>query len=272
MPIAKVGDINIEYYVEGKGPPLLMIMGFIGHAGFWGEPFLERLRPHFRIIRFSNRGTGHTDKPGGDVTIRLMAEDAAGLLRELGIQRAHVLGISMGGMIAQELVLNHPQAVQRLVLGCTTCGSAHGAPHRPEVMGGSAQAGPITPQERIRQFLLAAVTPEFLQRTETEFWAWVIAAWLAAPTPWETIGRHFAAIESFDTYERLPQVQAPTLIIHGDRDLLMPVENAEVLRQSIRGSRVQIVPGVGHLFFWEKPQEAAQAIMQFLLPSGAAPA
>ena len=272
MPVAKVGDISIEYYVEGKGPPLLMIMGIIGHAGFWGEPFLERLRPHFQVIRFSNRGTGHTDKPGSDVTIRLMAEDATGLLRELGIQRAHVLGISMGGMIAQELTLNHPQVAQGLVLGCTTCGSAHGAPHRPEVMTGPAQAGALTPQERIRQFLLAAVTPEFLAKAEKEFWAWVIGAWLAAPTPWETIGRHFMAIESFDTYERLPQIQAPTLIMHGDQDLLMPVENAEVLREHIRGSRVRIVPGVGHLFFWEKPQAAAQAIMQFLLPSISVPA
>jgi len=264
MPVAKVGDINIEYYVEGKGPPLLMIMGWIGHARFWGEPFLERLRPHFQVVRLSNRGTGLTDKPGGELTIRLMAEDAAGLLRELGIQRSHVLGISMGGMIAQELVLNHPQAVQGLVLGCTNCGFAHGAPPRLEVMAGSAQAGTVAPQERIRQLLLAAVTPEFLGRAEKEFWAWVIAAWLAAPTPWETIGRHFMAIESFDTYERLPKIQVPTLIIHGDRDLMIPVENAEVLRERIPGSRVRIVPGVGHLFFWEKPAESAEAVVEFL--------
>ncbi|MCH6556193.1 MAG: alpha/beta hydrolase, partial [Chloroflexi bacterium] len=85
MPIAKVGDINIEYYVEGTGPPLLMIMGWMGSAGFWGEAFLQRLRPHFQTIRISNRGTGLTDKPSGDYGIRLMAEDAAGLLRELGV-------------------------------------------------------------------------------------------------------------------------------------------------------------------------------------------
>lgn len=272
MPIAKVGDINMEYYAEGKGPPLLMIMGWIGHAGFWGEPFLERLRPYFQVIRFSNRGTGNSDKPVGDVTIRLMAEDAAGLLRELGIPQAHVLGISMGGMIAQELALNQPQRVQGLVLGCTTCGFAHGAPPRPEVMAGGGQAGTQTPQEHIRQLLLAAVTPDFVDRAEPAFWAWVTGAWLAAPTPWETMGRHFTAIQSFDTYDRLPEMQTPTLIIHGDRDLMIPVENAEVLRQRIPSSQVRIVPGVGHLFFWEKPQEAAQAIMQFLLPAIAAPA
>jgi len=131
-------------------------------------------------------------------------------------------------------------------------------------MAGSAQTETLTPQERIRQFLLAAVTPDFVERAEKEFWAWVTSTWLAAPTPWETIVRHSMAVESFDTYERLPQIQAPTLIIHGDRDLVMPVENAEMLRQHIHGSLVRIVPGVGHLFFWEKPQEAAQAIVEFL--------
>ena len=96
MSIAKVGDINIEYYVEGEGPPLLLIIGFAGQASSWGEPFLDLLRPHFQVIRFSNRGTGLTDKPDAEYTIPMMADDAAGLLVELGIGKAHVMGISMG--------------------------------------------------------------------------------------------------------------------------------------------------------------------------------
>ena len=264
MPSAKVGDINMEYYVEGTGPPLLMIMGWIGNAGFWGEAFLERLRPHFQIIRLSNRGMGLTDKPGGDYSIRTMAEDAAGLLRELGIERAHVLGISMGGMIAQELALNHPQVVQGLVLGCTTCGFVHGLPPSAEVVTGSGETGNLPPQDRIRQFLLATVTQEFMARADQAFWRWMTATWLAAPTPWETISRHFVAMQAFDTYERLSQIEAPTFIIHGDKDILVPVENAEVLRQRIESSRVRIVPGVAHMFFWEKPEESAQAIVEFL--------
>ena len=264
MSMAKVGDIDIEYYVEGEGPPLLMVQGWIGNAAFWGEAFLERIRPRFQIIRFSNRGTGRTDKPGGDVSIQQMADDAAGLLAELGIEKAHVLGISMGGMIAQELALNHADRVQGLVLGCTMCGFAHGVLPRAEVMAGSAQVGALPPQERVRQFLRTAATPEFLEKAEKEFWDWIISTWLAAPTPWETIGRHFMAIQSFDTYERLPQVKAATLIVHGDRDQLIPVENAEVLRKRIQGSQVQIVPDVGHMFFWEKPQESAGAIVEFL--------
>jgi len=263
MPTIKVGEVNIEYYVEGSGPPLLMIMGWIGHAGFWGEPFLEPLRQRFRTIRLSNRGTGLSDKPPGDVTIKTMADDAAGLLRELEIERAHVLGISMGGMIAQELVLNYPQAVRGLVLGCTMCGFAHGVSPETEELRGPSPAT-MTPNERVRQFLSAAATPEFLAKADSQFWQWVAATWFAAPTPWETIGKHFLAVQSFDTYDRLPQIKAPTLIVHGDRDLLLPVGNAEILRERIPDSRVRIVPDVAHMFFWEKPEESAAAIVEFL--------
>ncbi len=263
MPSAKVGDINMEYYLEGTGPPLLMIRGWGGQANSWGEPFLERLRPHFRIVRFSNRGTGLSDNPGGELTIRLMAEDAAGLLAELGIEKAHALGVSMGGMIAQELALNHSQVVQGLVLGCTNCGPSHSMTPNPEVMAKLGQIATLPLQERIRQSWLVTVTPEFME-AEREFLEEMLRIDLENPTPVDTFRRQFAAIQSFDTYERLPQVQAPTLIIHGDKDILVPVGNAEVLRKRIGGSQARIVPGVGHMFFWEKPEESAGAIVEFL--------
>jgi pimeloyl-ACP methyl ester carboxylesterase len=263
MAMVKVGDLNFECYVEGAGPPLLIIMGWIGNANFWGEAFLEPLRSHFQVIRLSNRGTGLSDKPADELTVPLMAEDAAGLLREMGIPRAHVLGISMGGMIAQELALNHPEAVRALVLGCTTCGFAHGVPTSPEVMAHTGQAGG-TQHEVIRQFLLSAATPEFVQGAGQEFWAWITSTWLAAPTPWESIGRQFMAIQKFDTYERLPGITSPTLIVHGDRDQLVPVGNADILHERIAGSQVRIISGVGHMFFWEKPEESAGEIVEFL--------
>ncbi len=263
MPIAKVGDINMEYYVEGTGPPLLMIMGLGGQAKSWGEPFLERLRPRFQIVRFSNRGTGLSDNPGGELTIRLMADDAAGLLRELGIQRAHVLGISMGGMIAQELVLNHSQAVQGLVLGCTNCGPANSVPPSAEVVARMGRIGSLPVEERIHQYWLVTVTTEFIE-ADKEFLDDIITAHLTTPTPWETFGRQFMAAQLFDTYERLSQIEAPTFIIHGDKDLLIPVENSEVLRKRIGGSQARVVADVGHCFFWEKPEESAGAIVEFL--------
>ncbi len=262
MAMMKVGELNIECYVEGSGPPLLMIMGLGGQANSWGEPFLEGLRPHFQTIRFSNRGTGLTDKPA-EVTIRLMADDAAGLLRELGIERAHVLGISMGGMIAQELALNHPQAVRGLVLGCTFCGPAHGVHLPPQTLARLGQVGSMPLEQRIEQFWLITVTQGFID-THKEFLDGIIKTHLSTPTPWETFGRQFVAVQSFDTYDRLPQIEAPTLIVQGDEDVLIPAQNADILNQRIPGSKVRIINGVGHCFFWEKPEESAGAIVEFL--------
>ncbi len=261
MPIAKVGDINMEYYVEGTGPPLLMLIGVGGHAGSWGEHFLGRVRQHFRIIRLSNRGMGQTDIPPGVLTMRTMADDAVGLLRELGIERAHVLGISMGGNVAQELVLNHPQVVQGLVLGCTNCGPMHSVPQSAETLARLGSLWNLPPDERVRLFMSALVSPEFWE-SDREFMDEMIE--LHMSTSSQAFGRQFGAIASFDSYDRLPQIEAPSLIIHGDKDVIIPVENAEVLRERIPGAQAEIIPGAGHQFFWEKPEESAKALVEFL--------
>ena len=170
MSMARVGDADIEYYLEGDGPPLLLISGFTAQASGWSEPFVRLLQQHFQAIRYSHRGTGTSDRLSGDITLRDLVDDAVGLLTALGIERAHVLGVSMGGMVAQELALSHPQQVQGLVLGCTTCsGGSHS--HRE---GGAVPAPPeaialLTPQpglsreEQIRQAWPALSTPEFIE-------------------------------------------------------------------------------------------------------------
>lgn len=269
MPIARVGELNLEYYVEGSGSPLLMIVGMGGQASSWGEPFLDRLRPHFKIIRFSNRGTGLSDKPTDALTMRIMADDAVGLLSALGIEKAHVFGISMGGMIAQEIVLNYPERVQGLALGCTACGPSHSVAPPADTLAKFGQMMSLPVEERIRQFWNITITPEFTVSGK-RFLDEIIEMGMQTPTPMETFGRQLAAGQGFDTYDRLPQVKAPTLIIHGDRDVLIPVANADVLHQQIAGSQLRIITGVGHCFFWEKPEESATAIVEFLakLPVG----
>jgi pimeloyl-ACP methyl ester carboxylesterase len=122
MPMTKIGDVNLHYQVQGVGDPLLLIMGYRGSSYMWGEELLQLLSRDFQVIIFDNRGTGKSDKPNAIYTIPMMADDAAGLLQHLGMPRAHVFGVSMGGMIAQELALRHPKRVDRLTLGCTTCG------------------------------------------------------------------------------------------------------------------------------------------------------
>src|ERR1700704_3364416 len=129
-----VGDIELSYERSGAGPPLLLIMGMSGTALHWGEPFLELLRRDFELIAYDHRGVGASTRLEGEVTIAQMAEDASALLSALEVESAHVLGISMGGMIAQELALNHPEQVRTLTLGCTYCGGPDAVQPDPSVL------------------------------------------------------------------------------------------------------------------------------------------
>ncbi len=263
MPVTNVGDINIEYYVEGSGPPLLMIIGFSGQASSWSERFLELLRPHFQIVRFSNRGTGLSDRPQVQYSVPMMADDAAGLLGELGFSKAHVLGISMGGMIAQELVLNHPERVQGLVLGCTTPGQSHGVQPSPEIMALLMPTVGLSLEEQFRKAWPAIVTPEFVD-DQREFLEEMLRIGLENVVTIDTLVRQAVAIQAFDAYERLPEIHAPTFIIHGEKDQLIPPQNGDILSERIPGSTLRILPGAAHMFFWEKPAESAEAIVEFL--------
>jgi 3-oxoadipate enol-lactonase len=265
MSITKAGEINLEYHVEGSGPPLLMIMGFAGSASSWGDPLLEALRPHFTCIRFSNRGTGLSDKPDGQFTVRTMAVDAANLLTALDIKRPHVFGISMGGMIAQELVLAYPQRVNGLVLGCTTAGPSHGAQATAETRARMMPTPGLSPDQMIRNAWPVICSHDFIERAHG-FLEGMLASSLATPTPLETLGRQLVAIQTFDTYDRLPQIRAKTLVIHGDSDLLVPPENGRIVAERIPGAVLKILPGVGHMFFWEEPAAVAHTIDEFLSP------
>ncbi len=263
MPSIKAGDINLEYFIEGSGPPLLMIMGFAGSASSWGEPFVRALGKHFTTIRFSNRGTGHSDKPSTPFTVRTMADDAANLLDALGIERPHVLGISMGGMIAQELVLNYPHKVNGLALGCTTTGPAHGVMATPETMSLLSPTPGMAPADMIRKAWSALCSTAFIQ-SGVGFLEGMLSESLSRPTPLETLGLQMGAIMQHDTFDRLPQITAPTLIIHGDLEVLVPPENGDILAKQIPSAELQKLHGVAHMFFWEQPEQSAKVIAEFL--------
>lgn len=269
MPLSKCGDINLEYYDESDGPPLLMIRGLGAQATTWGEPVLAPLRERVRVIRLSNRGTGLSDKPAGPVSIRTMADDAAALLDALGVDRAHVFGVSMGGMIAQELALNHAERVDRLVLGCTFAGGPNAVRAGADVMALLTPQAGQSAEEQIRRTRPALVT-ERTMRERGEFLDEMMRIDLETPTPLETVVKQLAAIGEFDTYDRLPSIRAPTLVIHGDSDVLVPAENARILHERIPGSTLEIVPEAGHMFFWDQPEETAAILTSFLLrvPAG----
>ena len=263
MPTIKADEVDLEYYVEGDGPPLLMVMGFAGQANSWGEPIMGRLRERFTCIRFSNRGTGASDRPEAPLTIRMMADDTVALLDALDIKRAHVFGISMGGMISQEIVLNYPQRVNGLILGCTSPGWAHGEMASPEVTASMAPKPGLSREELVRNFWTAICAPAFIE-VSAEFLEEMIVTNLSQATSIDTIIKQGVAVHAFDSFDRLSQIRAPTLIIHGSIDRLIPPANGDVLAAAIAGAEKLTLSGVAHMFFWEQPEKAADAIIEFL--------
>src|SRR5215471_14925698 len=163
MPTARIGDITLHYDSRGQGEPLLLIMGYRGSGFMWGDELLTLLSQHFRVIYFDNRGTGLSDKPETLYTIPMMADDAAGLLRHLSIRQAHVFGVSMGGMIAQELALRHPQMVRRLTLGCTSCGGPHAVLAPLEVLARLIPTPDLSREEAVRRQWTVMFSPQFLE-------------------------------------------------------------------------------------------------------------
>lgn len=269
MPLIKCGDINLEYFDEGAGPPLLMIRGLGAQASTWGDDFIASLAKHFRCVRFSNRGTGRSDKPPGPVSVRMLADDAANLLDALGIDRAHVFSVSLGGMIAQELALNHPQRVERLVLGCTFCGGTNAVSAGPDVTAMLMPQPGMSRDDQMRATWPALMTERTIAEKRS-FLEEMLRLDAETPTPPETVIAQIAAVGQFDTYGRLPSIACPTLVLHGDDDVLIPTENARILHERIPGSSLEIMPAAGHMFFWEYPEETAATLVSFLLkvPAG----
>lgn len=264
MPMAKVGDINIHYEIQGRGEPLLLIMGYAGSGFMWGEEFLHPLSRHFEVIYFDNRGTGLTDKSDAEYTIPLMAEDAAGLLDYLNFPDTSVFGISMGGMIAQELALRHTQRINRLILGCTFCGGPQATQPSPEVVEKLIVPPEMPPEEAVRRVWPVIFSPGFVER-RGDFLDRMTERALAHRTPPYVMAQQMNAIQSFNTYERLGQITAPTLVVTGDGDILVPPANSNILAEKIPGARLEIVKGVGHGLFWEAPEDVVSIIREFLV-------
>jgi 3-oxoadipate enol-lactonase len=269
MPIAAVGADELHYLERGEGEPLLLIMGMSGSHLHWGEPFLAELDPHFHSISYDHRGVGDSTPLSGPITIVEMADDAAGLLDALELDSAHVVGISMGGMIAQELALRHPDRVRTLTLGCTYAGGEGGALAGPEVV-------------ELLTTSLASGDRELAIRA-----GWqvnVSAGWAAdpdhfasfhelaqrMPVPVPVIMAQMKAVAGHDTSTRLDQIGAPTLVIHGTEDRMLPIANATAIANRIPGARLEIFDAVGHLFFWERPAESARLVRELAAAHSAA--
>ncbi len=262
MSLVRAGEVELNVERSGSGPPLLLIMGMSGTALHWGEPLLSGLERDFEVIAYDHRGVGEsTLLADGQVSIVQMAQDAAALIDALGFESVHVMGISMGGMIAQELALAHPSLVRSLTLGCTYCGGEGSALAGAETIGKLSEAMMSGDRARaIRAGWETNVSPAFAADEE----AWgrfaAIAERRAVAIP--VVMAQMQAIAGHDTQARLPSLQVPTQVVHGTADEMLPVANGRLIASLIPGARLEILDDVGHLYFWERPERSAELVRE----------
>jgi pimeloyl-ACP methyl ester carboxylesterase len=255
------GDVTLWWAPEGDGdPPLLLIQGLGYTADLWFR-VLPGLSIPRRTIRFDNRGVGRSNVPPTPWTIEEMADDAVDVLDAAGVEQAHVFGVSMGGLIAQELVLRHPDRVGGLVLGCTHPGGSDAVRMDPAAATMLMDRTPKSAREAIEAsvpFLYAETTPR--DDIDGDLGARLRYA-LRATSYWGQLD----AMRQFDgTLSRLSELTSPTLVIHGTADKLVQPANAELIAVTIPGSRLEWLEGAGHLFWTDHTERTIALVNDFL--------
>jgi pimeloyl-ACP methyl ester carboxylesterase len=264
MPSIDAAGTELHYLRAGEGEPLLLIQGMSATHLAWGRPFLDELERSFEVIVFDNRGMGHSGQAELPFTIADLAADTAGLLDALELESAHVVGISMGGMIAQELALAHPERIRTLTIGASYCGGPKGTLMAPEdlQMLGTAYASGV-PERVFRAMWEINLSPDF--RAEDSRFAAFTEMGSSLPAPQPVVLQQMQACATHNTHERLGQIELPTLVIHGDVDRLLGYDNGRQIAAAIPGARLEALEGVGHMFWWEQPQRSAELIREHAL-------
>ncbi len=263
MPHAQVNGISLHYESNGQGQPLLLVMGLGAPAAAWDPDFVQEMSRTHQVITYDNRGTGLSDKPDEPYSIAMFASDAVGLLDALSIPRAHVLGVSMGGMIAQELAIHYPQHVASLVLGCTTPGGKHSVPASPESLKALEGRADMTPEEAGREGWKLSFSEEFIRTHRDEMEAQLQRV-IAHATPRFAFERHFQATMTLRVYKQLKEITAPTLVATGRNDALIPAANSEILAREIPGAELAIFANAGHGFVTEAHEAFLHTLKGFL--------
>ena len=254
---------RLYYEIHGEGEPLVMIQGLGGDVITWGMQ-IPTLEKHFKVIAFDNRDVGRSSEVTESYRMADMADDAAALMDALSLEQAHMVGISMGGMIAQEFALNHPNKVRKLVLLATMARCPHFMIHGLNLMKWIKERDSTNEIVPIAGVLLtmsveffkndAAVNEMIKKGHDKPPYPQSLTAW----------NRQVDALTHFHALDRLSAIQAPTLVLVGDQDMLMPVWGNREIAYAIPGARLQILEGGGHGFIWEITDKVNQAIVTYL--------
>jgi pimeloyl-ACP methyl ester carboxylesterase len=263
LPKVKCNDINICYEVKGKGFPLAMVMGLSANMDWWDPKLIEQISRKYKTVIFDNRGAGRTDAPKIDYSIKMFADDTAKLLDNLKIEKAHILGISMGGMIAQEFALNYPQRVEKLVLCSTTCGASKSVQPGPKVLGVLVSGGSSTAEMIVKNTIPLLFTEDFI-KSNSAYMKQVTEQLMRAPITPDAFTRQIKAIMAWDTYARLPKIKSPTLVMHGKKDILVPPENAKIIADRIPGAELAYFEKSAHALFSQETDKVISTLLQFL--------
>ncbi len=264
MPKVKVDGVNLYYEIHGDGFPLVMIQGLSENVYWWDQSVIDGLSKHLKTVIFDNRGVGRSDELEGDLTIDIMAADALGLMDVLDINQAHILGHSMGGMIAQEIALNFPERVKKLVLCSTSCG------------GSKAEMPSAETQKILTKFSFKGHTRKLVEEgmhhiftkkfmdENPEFMEKKIDDILITPTEPTAFKAQMGAWMRYNSCRKLKVIEMPTLIVHGKQDILVPPGNAELLATKMPTAEVVYFDSNAHLVHTQEPNKFNEVLLKFL--------
>ena len=262
MPIVAANGIELYYTETGAGEPLVLVMGFGGDHLSWGFQ-LSALSAQYRVVTFDNRGSGRSSAPDTPYTTRTMADDTVALMDHLRIERAHILGVSLGGMIAQEIALGYPERVRSLQLHCTAArADGYMLALLENLRMARGKLGVELAQRAMALWLFAPTT--FNERPE--FVDMLLYAARAQAHPQSDVGfaRQGDAVVSHDSLARLGEITCPTLVAVGEEDQLAPLRFSREIAGAIAHAELHTIPAAGHVYFWEKPAEFNALVLKFL--------
>jgi len=249
--------VKLAWESQGEGAPVLLVHGLGYTREGWG-PLRGLLARRFRVLSYDNRGIGESEIAPGPYTVAQLADDAAQVLDEAGVDRAHVVGASLGGMVAQLLAAEQPERVDRLVLVGTTPGGGAAFPLPQQTLALMAEAASLPPEVALRRFVENALAPG--SSLVDEVFAY---RQLHPPDPAGWAAQAAAGV-GWDADGRLVRITAPTLVVAGAADAVVDPRNAQLLADAIPHARLELIDGAGHLPFWERAEEFATLVEEFL--------